>query len=158
MSEQGNDNFKSALSRMQALCSKSEKSSGEIKEKLKKYDLNEEDLERIIELLKEEKFIDDKRYSEFFCRDKFKFNNWGKTKIRQSLRFKGINEETIEESLVQIHEGDYFDLIISLLRDKNRKINDTNIYSRKGKLFRYAASKGFENDLVYKAIDLVLEK
>ncbi len=158
MSDQENDIFKSALSRMQVLCSKSEKSSGEIKEKLKKYDLNEEDFERIIELLKEEKFIDDKRYSEFFCRDKFKFNNWGKAKIRQALRTKSIEEEVIENSLKQINEEVYFNLVIRLIKEKNRKINDTNIYSRKGKLFRYAASKGFENDLVYKAIDIILEK
>ena len=158
MSEKDHELFKSALGKMQALCSKSEKSSGDIKEKLKIYSLQEEDKEKIIALLKEEKFIDDKRYSAFFSRDKFKFNNWGRTKIRQSLKFKGIDEDIIEKSLDLIDKNEYFNLLVKLLQDKNRKIKDTNSYSRKGKLYRYVASKGFESELVYKAIDEILEK
>ena len=158
MSERNNELFKSALGKMQTLCSKSEKSSGDIKEKLKIYTLEEEAKEKIIELLKEDKFVDDKRYSGFYCRDKFKFNNWGKTKIRQSLKLKGVDEEIIEDSLSLIDKDEYFNVIIKLLQGKNRLIKDTNSYSRKGKLYRYVTSKGFESELAYKAIEKVLEK
>ncbi|MCF8378844.1 MAG: RecX family transcriptional regulator [Bacteroidales bacterium] len=156
MSREREEIIKSALDRMQIICSKSEKCSGEIVEKLKSYSLNENEISGILESLKRDKFIDDRRYSTFFCRDKFRFNHWGKIKIRQSLKIKKVDSDIIEEGLSLIDDDAYYELILELVREKNRKITDSNIYSRKGKIFRFLGSKGFESDLIYKAIAEVL--
>ena len=144
-----------ALSRMQNLCSKSEKCSSDIRQKLKFYKLDDSDMDEIIQSLTSDKFIDDQRFSLFFSRDKFKFNQWGKRKIRQSLFQKGIPEATIKECLNQINEKEYKDLLLKLIAQKNKTIKDTDSFSRKGKLFRFAAQKGFETDLIYQAIEEV---
>ncbi|MCK4921705.1 MAG: RecX family transcriptional regulator [Bacteroidales bacterium] len=156
MSQDHEEIIKSALDRMQVLCSKSEKCSGDIEEKLKIYSLNDNERTGIIESLKKDKFIDDKRYSKFYCRDKFKFNQWGKIKIQQALKIKGIDTGIIEESLSLINEDIYYKVILDLAYEKNKTLKEKNIYSRKGKLFRFLGSKGFESDLIYKAIDEIL--
>jgi len=157
MSREREEILKLALDRMQVLCSKSEKCSGDIKEKLKAYSLNDDEILKILESLKNDKFLDDSRFCTFYCRDKFKFNHWGKIKIRQTLKIKGVESSIIEESLALIDEDQYYKVILDLAEAKNKKINDTNIYSRKGKIFRFLGSKGFESELIYKAIAEILE-
>lgn len=152
MNNNSEEKKKLALGRMQALCSRSEKCESDIRGKLANFDLLPDQIEEIIESLKDDQFIDDRRYANFFSRDKFKFNQWGKIKIRQSLYFKGISEEIIELSLSQIEEEDYFSLLLKIIRVKNKSLKETNHLSRKAKLYRFAAQKGFESELIYRAI------
>lgn len=144
------------LSRMQSLCSKTEKSSGEIRQKLKSSNLLPEETEEIIQSLQNDKFIDDRRFAGFFCRDKFKFNQWGKIKIRQALYSKGISEEICNESLDTINQHEYLDVLDKLLKNKDLKLHEPDIFKRKARLFRFAAQKGFEAEYIYAIIDKII--
>lgn len=155
MNKESEDIKKQVLSKMEALCSRSEKCISEIREKLAALPVNEDQADEILASLQKDKFIDESRYAETFVRDKFKFNQWGRLKIRQVLHLKSISEENISSGLKQIDDENYFQLLLKLLKEKNNQIKDKNPYSRKGKLFRFAAQKGFESDLIYKAIHLI---
>ena len=145
-----------ALEKMQAICSRAEKCQFDIEQKLHDYPLSNEDRDWIIQKLREEKFIDDERFAGFFVKDKFRINRWGKLKIRQALKMKHIREDIIVKKLEEIDEADYNDFLMEILDKKNRELKDTNIYNRKGKLYRFAAQRGFESEKVYTAIDLLL--
>ncbi len=143
-----------ALKKMALLCSKSEKCIFDVKEKLKKLEISVSDTNKIIDYLVNNSYIDEKRYARSFVNDKFKFNYWGKIKIQHYLSMKNIDDKIIQEAFEVIDEEQYKDILIKLLKEKLRKIKPAdNAYETKAKLFRFAASRGFEPDLFYKVVE-----
>ncbi|MEZ5072745.1 MAG: regulatory protein RecX [Bacteroidales bacterium] len=142
-----------ALDRAAALCSRQERCSGDIREKLRQWGLSEPDAEQIIAVLIREQFVDDDRYARFYVRDKFRFNGWGRIKIRHALRQKGVNGDGIERALEELDAEAYEGTCRELIQQKNRSLRDENPYQRKGKLYRFAQSRGFENDLISRILN-----
>jgi regulatory protein len=145
---------KEALSKSMALCSRSEKTIADIKNKLNDWSINEQDAKTIIEKLVAENFINERRYAVAFTRDKFRFNQWGKTKIAYMLKAKNIPLPIINEALEEIDMVEYQTLIQRLISDKKRRTSSQNVFDLKAKLMRYALSKGFE----YEVINEVLKR
>ncbi len=141
-----------ALSKAMALCSKSEKCVSDIQQKLNDWGVEPADAQKIIKTLIAEKFIDEERYVRFFVRDKFVFNQWGKVKIAFMLKSKKVPAALVGEALRGIDDEAYLDLLVKLLEDKSKKTKFVNEYDRKGKLVRFAQSRGFEFDTIEKAL------
>ena len=156
--ENKSGNFEVALQRAAGLCSRQEQCTSHIREKLRSWNVGPDDTEKIIRKLSQEKFLDDERYSGFYARDKFRFNGWGRIRIAYNLRQKGISESHIEHALAQINEEEWFQTCADLIMDKAAKLKGDSPFKRKGKLFRYAASRGFEPDLIYRALDRLEEQ
>lgn len=148
--------YKEALRKAAALCSRQEQCSCQIIDKLKHWNISEDDSKRIIDVLKQEKYLDDQRYAIFFTRDKFRFNAWGKVKISVMLRRKGIAESMISEALNELDEEAYYQACLKLISEKARTLKDKNHFARKGKLFRHAAQRGFESELIHQILSKVL--
>ena len=155
--ENKHTDYKPALHRAAALCSRQEQCTSHIREKLRNWNVNERDSEQIIKTLQDEKYLDDERFAGFFTKDKFRFNGWGKIKITHMLRQKRISEETIHQALEQIDEDAYFQACMEMIRNKSATLKEKNQFTRKGKLFRFAAGRGFESDLIHRVLNL-LEK
>lgn len=132
------------LYKLAARCSVSEQCLSDIETKLAKYDLTEEEKTRIVRHLVEEKYVDDRRYAEAFVRDKYRFNKWGRIKIAQGLRMKGIDSETISTSMEAIDEAEYLDILRDLIKAKRKSTRGKNDYEINGKLVRFATGRGFE--------------
>ncbi len=132
------------LYKLAAKCSVSEQCLSDIEAKLAKYDLTEEEKTRILRHLVEEKYIDDGRYAEAYVRDKYRFNKWGRIKIAQGLRMKGIDRETIDTAMEAIDEAEYLDILRGLIQSKRRSTKGKNDYEVNGKLIRFATGRGFE--------------
>jgi regulatory protein len=144
--------YEVALKRAAALCSSQEQCSSHIREKLNTWKVSSDDAEQIIDLLKKERFLDDQRYATFYVRDKFRFNGWGKVKLRVMLRQKEIPLPVIEEALNQIDPELYKQTCTRLISEKSASLKEANQFKRKGKLFRYAAQRGFESDLIHQIL------
>ena len=144
--------YKVALQRAAALCSSQEQCSSHIRTKLNNWKVSDEDADKIIELLKKEKFLDDARYATFYIRDKYRFNGWGRIKLTVMLRQKEIPAPLIEEALSQIDPEHYRQTCERLISDKSATLKESNPFKRKGKLFRYAAQRGFESDLIHQIL------
>ena len=149
-------NYQQALSKTMALCSKAEKCVSDIQQKLDNWGVEPADAQKIIETLIAERFIDEERYARYFVRDKFRFNQWGRVKIAFMLRSKKIPAILIEEALLEIEDEAYFELLSKLLNDKARKTKFINEYDKKGKLIRFAQSKGFEMEAINEAMKRLL--
>ncbi|MDZ7738142.1 MAG: regulatory protein RecX [Bacteroidales bacterium] len=148
------ENYNTALNRAMALCSKSEKCISDIENKLRSWKLSsDEENKAIIRTLKEEKFIDEKRYARSYTMDKYRFNKWGKIKIRAMLRARGLNEEDIAYGTEAIDDDSYLQMIEEEMRNKKRSVKAAGIFELKGKLFRFASSRGYEKEHVYGLID-----
>ena len=142
-----------ALSRLQNLCSTQEKCTGDAREKLRQWNISKAEIEKIIGRLKEDKFIDDRRFVEFFVRDKQKINKWGKEKIRYALKNKGLNQEIINEALSSLPSENFEDALRELLTKKSRELGKYQSYEKKNRLIRFAVQRGFDYDLIFRIID-----
>ena len=132
------------LYKLAAKCSTSEQCLSDIEAKLTKYDLPDEEKTRILRHLVEEKYIDDRRYAEAFVRDKYRFNKWGRIKIAQGLRMKGIDNDTISAAMEAIDETEYLGILRDLIKAKRKSTHGKNEYEINGKLVRFATGRGFE--------------
>lgn len=144
--------YEEALYKSAAYCSQSEHCISELKNKLAQWNVTESDQLKIIRYLKEEKYLDEKRFAFAYVKDKFRYNKWGKIKIRLELHQKRIEKELIEVALETIDLEEYKEMIIRLANEKEKKLTYRNEYERKGKLYRFLAGKGFEIDVISKII------
>jgi len=147
---------KQAYSKMAQLCSRSEQCSADIRKKIIAYDLGEEVIEEIIEKLKIEKFLDDERYAKAYISDKFKFNKWGKVKIRHYLRMKGLPEEIILEGLNKIDAEKYKAVLIKTMKDKAKTVKKKTKFEKMGQIIRFAQTRGFEPEMIHRHINSAL--
>lgn len=141
--------YKTALTKVMALCSRIEYCSGDIRKKLQQWGVSADDENKIIGALVKENFINEERYSNAFVRDKFRHNRWGKSKIAAHLKAKGISGDIIRTALGEIDNEEYMNTIKNLITAHKKKLKAKNQYDMKGKLLRYGLSKGFESSLLY---------
>ena len=147
---------KQALSKAAALCSASERCSGDIRKKLLEWELSADQADEVIRTLEREKFIDDERFAVFFVRDKFRFNKWGKQKIRFELKKRGMKNDIIVQALDGIDAAEYKQTLVDLMKSRLRSEKKADPRLRKAALLRFAASRGFEADLCYSVADMLM--
>lgn len=145
-----------ALHRAAALCSSAEHCTADIREKLARWGVTEADSRTIIDRLVQERFIDEQRYAVAFVKDKFRFSGWGRIKMRYALQQKRIDGSDIDHALATLDEEPYNDRLLELLQAKSRSIRDDDPEARRAKLFRFAASRGFEPSLILNALKQVV--
>lgn len=144
--------YEQALNKVMAICSKTEKCISDIEAKLVAWQIEPENISKIIQLLQNEKFIDQYRYAAYYVNDKFKFNKWGKVKIGYMLKTKGIATNIIREMLGEINEHDYLLVLQQLLKQKRKSTSAASEYEMKVKLTRFAQSRGFEYEIINMAL------
>ena len=121
-------------------------------EKFKFWGVDYEFREKIVQFLVRENYMDEKRFAAAFVKDKFRFNKWGKIKIRIELKSKKIDDVIIEDALSQLKDKEYKQMILKLLKEKEKIITFRNQYEKNGKLYNYLAGKGFEGDVINQVI------
>jgi len=145
-------NFKKAKSYAAALCSRGEKCSSDVFEKLLKRGLSFEDANEIIKFLQSENYLDDSRFAESYALDKFRFNKWGKIKIKMMLSQKQLPENMIDSAIKKIPDPEYLSILEKEILLKSKMVKDVDEFSRKMKIARFAAGRGFEQDLIFKVL------
>lgn len=146
-----------ALHRAAALCSRSEQAEADIRKKLTTWGINSGDANKIIARLIEDKYLDEMRYAHAFVRDKFRFGGWGRTKIAYAMRQKHISADCIADALTEIDETEYFDTLLYALKSKRRAISGKEPLQQRAALFRFAASRGFEPQIIGKAVSSIMK-
>ena len=144
------------LQRMQALCARSEKCTGDIKVKLVKLGLNETEIQFVVQKLVNDGFVDNFRYARFFVRDKSRLNKWGRVKIVSVLKSKGVSENIINEALLEISPATNKKALTDLITRKAKQVKAKSTYELKSKLIRFGMSRGFEIDLVINVVNEVI--
>lgn len=145
--------YKGILTKLTSLCARGEHSSGEIVEKMRKWEVPEEEQAKIMEYLISNKFIDDSRYALAFVSDKIKYNKWGRRKIDQALMMKGVAEDIRRNALENIEREEYEEILLPLLQSKLRSTDAKNEYELRGKLTRFALGRGFDMDTIMRCIE-----
>ena len=145
--------YEMALQRLSALGASAEHCEYEMTEKMRKWEVEESDCERIMEYLRKAKFVDDERYARAFVKDKIKYNKWGRRKVEQGLWAKHIAEDIRQRVLDEVDESQYKSVLTDLLKSKRRSIKAANDYEMNRKLIKFALSRGFDYSIVRHCID-----
>jgi regulatory protein len=147
-----------ALQRAQALCAMQERCSFDIRTKLKQWQLPSADIDKIINNLQQDGFINDERFALMFARDKSKFNKWGPLKIAFSLKSKHISDNIVQFALNEIEQLDSESILKDLLIRKMKGIKAKSPYDLKNKLIRFGISRGFDFGMVSRIATAVLKE
>lgn len=148
---------KEVLVKITRLCSRSEQCTAEIRKKIINAGVEEDLADEMVQSLIEENYLNDKRYVKAYVADKFKFNKWGKIKMRHYLRLKGLPDEIITEGLDEIDKEKYKAVLIKTMKDKAKTIKKKNKFEKMGQIIRFTQNRGFEPELIHRYMNLVLE-
>lgn len=139
-------------------CSLRETCRKDVQTKLERRGADAKTIEDILTRLEKDGFIDENRYARAFVHDKYLFDKWGRLKIRNSLRLKGISQGDINDALQQINEEIYLDNLKSIVENKRRTTKADTSFALSQKLLRFATSRGYEPRLVFPFLELELEE
>ena len=115
-------------------CAYQERSSGEVRQKLRLLGADSETSQKLLERLADDNFINEERFARAYVRGKFRINGWGRLKIKNGLRAKGVDENLIRTALAEeINEKEYAALLQRTVTEKGPTT---------------ALSRGFEPSLI----------
>ena len=147
-------NEQEAYLQLAALCAQAEHCEQEMRDKMKRWELDETVQNRVIDRLTEERYIDNERYARAFVKDKIRYNKWGRRKVQQALWMKRIDTDIQQRVLDEIDEKEYLDVLRSLLKQKRKSIKAENDYELNQKLVRFALSRGFTFDIIHQCLNV----
>jgi regulatory protein len=129
------------------------RSEKEVRENLKKKKASESIVELVIRKLKEQKFLDDKEFTNWWIEQRTLIKLKPKRVIKMELKQKGIDDELIDELLekVSLHVPD-LEKAKRIVEKKIQKYKSSEPFKTKEKLGRYLASKGFDYDTIKEAL------
>ena len=135
-------------------CDQAEHCEKEMRDKLKRWGIDESVQDRIIQRLINERYIDDERYARAFVKDKIRYNKWGRRKVQQALWLKHIDPEIQQRVLNEIDDSEYLDVLRPLLRQKRKTVKAESDYELNQKLVRFALGRGFTFDIIRQCLDV----
>ena len=145
--------YEIALQRLTALCASAEHCEYEMMEKMRKWEVEESDRERIMAYLRQATFVDDERYARAFVSDKVRYNKWGRRKVEQGRWAKHIAEDIRQRVLNEVDDSQYKLVLTDLLKSKRRSIKAADGYEMNRKLIKYALSRGFDYSIIKQCLD-----
>lgn len=146
-----------ALRLLMNMAARAERSSGDALRLMKRWGVDDNDAQRVLQRLIAERFIDDSRYAAAFVREKINLSGWGSYKIVAALRRKGVDNRIIENTLSQYGSVDMEERLQGLLEKKIKTVKYRDTSDLRAKLFRFAASRGYDYSTAMQAVDRVVK-
>lgn len=120
---------------------------------LKKYNYSSEIVERIIEKLKAEGYIDQNIYAEAYINDQINLKIIGPIKIKKDLEKLGIEESIINEKLKNYSKEKNLEKIKKTIEKEIKLNNNKSCYMLKNKILTSLINKGFYKEDVLEVLD-----
>lgn len=143
------------LTKIERYCAYQDRCSQEVVTKLRSWQIEEQEQRQVLQILKNDGFLDDERYVQSFIRGKINTKQWGVQKIRLGLLQKGISKDLIDKYIEDINPQQYTDNIQTVLRkwtQSHGPITQENIT----KLYRHLMAKGYTYEEI-KRVELKTE-
>lgn len=134
-------------------CAMQERAHFDADVKLRSWGVPEDEREQIIVELISDNFLNEERYARAFARGKFRMKKWGWNKIKMELKRKGVSKYSTALAKEEIEADEYAEALREVIRKKWPLINAKNEWERTQKLLQYAASRGYEYEIVQKCLE-----
>lgn len=152
---QTDPDWQAVLSAMQRYCAYQERCTDDVWKRLSKEKWVSEKKEQLIQVLREEGFVNDERFAMQYVRSKINQNKWGKMKIRYALQQKRIQSSLIDEVLNAFPDEVYQQMVKDELQKKLAQLQAEPKEKQFQKLYRFAASRSYEPDIFMPLIILL---
>lgn len=151
-------NFSEAMQRMRKYCAYQERCHQEVRRKLYDWGFDNEDIDKVSVQLMEEGFLNEERFAKALAGGKFRTKGWGKKKIEEQLKQKGVSSYLVKTSLqTEINPEQYRERLRALLEKKLHMLRTEKMpQMRKQKAARFAMTKGYEPELVWSVLGELL--
>ena len=141
-----------ALQKIKQYCAYQERSHYETKNKLFEFGLKPKEVDDIIATLIEENFLNEERFACAFATGKFRMKKWGRQKIENELKLRKVSSYCINTAMALIENSEYEKTLRTVMMKKWKGTKGIQVYQRKIKTAQYLISRGYESDLVWKAL------
>lgn len=126
----------------------------ELKNKLITAGADADTVEKVLEFLREYRFVNDSLYAQKLASDLFNLKKYGKRRIIQELMHRGISRDLCEEAC-SLLEGDEEETLIPLMR---KKLGGSFDKKSRDRAFRYFATRGYSFDDIKTAFNIAAEE
>lgn len=131
------------------------RSEKEIRDKLIQKNFKDQEIEKIIANLKQNKIINDQKFAVWWVEERITFKPRGNYLIAQELKQKGISQDQIKEILP--NSDSELEMAKNLAENKIKQINAKDKYQKKQKLAGYLSRKGFSWDIVSEVLNDIIK-
>lgn len=134
-------------------CAYQERTKQDVRKKLDSLGVcGKDEQARLIERLQSSCFLDEARYVALFVGSKISAK-WGRIKIREKLKQKGLTREQIKLGMTLISEKEYCQLAQDLAAYKKALVRGANQYECRQKVIKYLLQRGYEPELACEAVE-----
>lgn len=132
------------------------RTSYQVRQRLRREKVSENEIEGAIEKLSKLSLLNDKDYAIKYAEEKQRLKNWSKYKIKQELIIRGLPTDYIEPALARL-DPDNEEKSIEIIIEKKysrRDLTDSKEYQR---TFQALLRRGFKADMIKKALISTIE-
>lgn len=110
-------------------------------------------VKRVVDFLKEKKFIDDSGFARAWIEYRLK-KPFGPRRIKQELLLKGINKEIITRNLAAAMK-DYSqdDVVAGIINERMNRLKGLDTQKQRRRIFAYLARRGFSPEIIAEQLD-----
>lgn len=143
--------FDDALTALKKYCAYQDRCHSEVRKKLLSIKIYGDELEEIIAILIQDKYLDETRYAKSFVRGKFRFKKWGRNKIVNALKQKQISAYCIKKGLEEIESDEYLRNLTYWIERKKKDYKSSEEAHQKTKVIKFLMSKGYAYEEILSA-------
>lgn len=145
-----------SVPKIKQYCAYQERCHAEVRDKLYSFGLNKIEVEEIISELITENYLNEERFAIHYAGGKFRMKQWGKNKIKQSLKFKQVSDYCIRKALKEIDNKEYEKTFLKLTELKLKALkSEKNIFIKKRKLQDFLLMKGYESEMIREVVNKI---
>ena len=145
-----------SVPKIKQYCAYQERCHADVRDKLYSFGLNKMEVEEIIAALIGENYLNEERFAIHYAGGKFRMKQWGKNKIKQSLKLKQVSDYCIKKALQEIDSKEYEKTFQKLVEQKLKTLkSEKNIFIKKRKLQDFLLQKGFENEMIREEVNKI---
>lgn len=144
--------IKEAIQKMEHYCAYQERCHEEVTQKLRSMKMDSDEINQIIYHLINENFLNEERFACSFARGKHRIKHWGKIRIVNELKFRGINQTLITIALKEFSPEEYHQTLETVANKQWESIRESNATKKRKKFCDFMLRKGFESNLVYEKV------
>jgi regulatory protein len=131
------------------------RSSQELQDKLNLKGYNSQDIDEVLDYLKELNEVNDELFAKCWVEDRMQLNPKAPRALHLELEKKGISKDIIDKTLLNLSkEYDLDNLALRLAQEHLATFNsDTKPEIAKKRIFNYLSHRGFEGEIIYEVIE-----
>lgn len=125
----------------------------ETREYLIKKDFKEEYVNKAIEIMLKQKYLNDDFYCEAYINDRINLSSDGPYKIKDNLKKVGISNEIIQNHINKFEKDLEFSRIEKIITKQVKQNHNKSLFILKRKLIEYLTNLGYSKEIVIKCVN-----